>query len=370
MNMRFTFALTARYPTEKAYGVTTTGCVRALRNLGHSVEVISAYNLNRQKRFLEADKKYARQITMPDSIAKWTFKLNQIKFGVTLALRNKKSNLGILWTREVVLAVLLTLINPESTIVIEIHQIPNRVERRALAFISKKTNVIICPIKDYLAQQTDLKKDSYLTLPMAVPNSFIEYGSRTNWPKRVDGKISVIYLGRAFNAHEKLDLQYLCKNFESLIQASEKIEITYIGIDKYLVEPYLKKSSLNSVKIIPNLPHHKVLEELSNSDIGILAYPNSHYYRSIFPIKLVEYAASKTLIVASDTPGHREILGQDLALYYSLDDEFALKHAILNVIQCPSNYLQYVKSAFEWSKSYTYENRVLRVINEIMKRKL
>ena len=90
--MHFTFALTARYPTEKAYGVTTTGSVRALRELGHSVEVVSAYNVSRQKKFVEADKKYSRQTTILSNIAKWTFRLNQIRFGVELALRNKNSN--------------------------------------------------------------------------------------------------------------------------------------------------------------------------------------------------------------------------------------------------------------------------------------
>lgn len=81
-------------------------------------------------------------------------------------------------------------------------------------------------------------------------------------------------------------------------------------------------------------------------------------------LKLFEYLACGTPIVASDLPINKEVLrNKENALLFSADDPKALAQAIKTVFRNPKLADKISKNALRDSQKYSYENRAKKIIN-------
>jgi glycosyltransferase involved in cell wall biosynthesis len=56
------------------------------------------------------------------------------------------------------------------------------------------------------------------------------------------------------------------------------------------------------------IPHHEVPRYIKGADVGILAFPDHEWWRVQSPIKLFEYLAMETPVIATDIPMNRNVM--------------------------------------------------------------
>ncbi|HIE33187.1 MAG TPA: glycosyltransferase [Thermodesulfobacteriaceae bacterium] len=101
---------------------------------------------------------------------------------------------------------------------------------------------------------------------------------------------------------------------------------------------------------------HKILEK---AQIGVL--PNtgestvSRFYTS--PMKLLDYMATKTAVVASDLPSVRELVSEKEVLFFAPDDPQSLAEALQLLSQNSKLRERLATAAYEKAKEFTWERR-------------
>lgn len=122
-----------------------------------------------------------------------------------------------------------------------------------------------------------------------------------------------------------------------------------------------------NIRIIGHVAPERVPLYLRAADV--LVIPNSgkseDTARFASPMKLFEYMASGTPIVASNVPSIREILGDREALFVDADDAAALVNGITSVFAQESEAHERAVSAQRKTGEYTWGKRAKRVIGSV-----
>jgi glycosyltransferase involved in cell wall biosynthesis len=122
------------------------------------------------------------------------------------------------------------------------------------------------------------------------------------------------------------------------------------------------------VRILGPKPHADIPYYLCAADVLVL--PNSakdadaRLYTS--PMKLFEYMASGTPIIASDVPSVREILNEQTAYFFAPDDPRALAESVLRVLLHKEEADEKVCSAKKIVAVHTWEKRAKNIMNALI----
>jgi glycosyltransferase involved in cell wall biosynthesis len=171
----------------------------------------------------------------------------------------------------------------------------------------------------------------------------------------VPGPVDTIcYVGTAY---------YKWKGLKTLIDSLELLE----GIKLILVGDILKEKLpdhiKNRVKCLGYLSNPEARAVLKEAQITIL--PNSAdtvFSRSYtFPLKLLEYMAAKTAIVASDLPSIREIVTEDEVLFFEPDDAVSLANAVARLSKDSKLRHKLALSAWRKAERYSWEARAEKI---------
>jgi glycosyltransferase involved in cell wall biosynthesis len=121
------------------------------------------------------------------------------------------------------------------------------------------------------------------------------------------------------------------------------------------------------VLVISNMPYTEMPLYLKAADVLVL--PNSARYevsRSYTsPMKLFEYMASGTSIVASDLSSIREILDESMAYFFKPDDSKSLAQAIRTVLADSEDAQAKALRAKERVKEYSWKKRAEKILKFI-----
>lgn len=162
---------------------------------------------------------------------------------------------------------------------------------------------------------------------------------------------------------------YGWKGVDTLALAMKKLSDKYLavfvgGTDKD-VAAFRKKYALQKNILIVGFRKHAEMPVWQKAaDACVL--PNtakeaiSAFYTS--PMKLYEYMASKRLVVASDLPSVREIVGEKAAILVKPDDPEALQDALERATRDSSLSETYVENAFALVRDHTWTKRAQRII--------
>jgi len=82
-------------------------------------------------------------------------------------------------------------------------------------------------------------------------------------------------------------------------------------------------------------------------------------------MKLFEYMASGTPIIASDVPSLREVLSVESAVWVCPDDSEELASMISRIFTDGESGTKYAQSALEEVSNYTWEKRAREVLRRI-----
>jgi len=165
---------------------------------------------------------------------------------------------------------------------------------------------------------------------------------------------------------------YGWKGAQILADASEFLSnnelIIFVGgTDMDLVEFRKRNQDKKNILIVGQKKYSEMPFYMKAADILIL--PNSgkedisHFYTS--PLKLFEYMASRTPVIASDLPSIREILSEKNCLFFKPDDPDDLAKKIEILLNSEEIAAEIAEQAYEDAKNYTWEKRAINIINFI-----
>lgn len=370
--MKIAMVSSTRYPTEKAYGVTIQHTCAALRKLGHETRIYSPSpncldaSGNEVISIMKGSNATSLIGNFLDS-GKFLFAFRSMILGARFKFGTRIENFDLIWMRDLYLANTLRLLGFKGYLVIEVHHIPTGMSLRILRKLSKKKTVIATLTSHHRQNLINLKIGGPICIsPMGVPDEFFIA------PRAKKAGISheFGYLGKATSSGESNRLDVLIEEFLESARSDDNLHLSIVGLterDIRFFEDILTQGiiSSNSVSLIGVVPHAKVIEYLSDFYCGIVPYLDSQYNSMRFPIKLLEYAASSTHIIASDIPAHRSLLNDSQATFYDPSDPGSLSRAISFIRSNEDEIAVKISNAFVWAEKYTYEYRVHQAMSSI-----
>lgn len=358
------FVLLSRFPTEKAYGVTTQFSARALKHLGYKTVIItpksnSGENLKNEVKILGSNLRLRlldKRLKIPLSIRYIVF---QIILSILIRVEFRRENL-VFWTRDSLIAILLSIFS-KSVVVLEIHRVPNYFYSFTIYIAKFKKNIVIAPISFFLKEKLSLHDKRVIIAPMSVnKNDLIYFNKNKN---RKTNKI--IYVGSIHSSGIPLHLDLLNNSAKIISKSNPTWTIEIVGISKADFLTSISEEISWNIKVIGYKKRADVLRSLSSASIALVVYPNDKYFQDSFPIKIIEYASASAAIVASKTISHINILGHDKCMYFKPDSSISLANSINTLIRNPKKRREISSLARDWAKDFTYETRVLNIMNEV-----
>ena len=199
------------------------------------------------------------------------------------------------------------------------------------------------------------------------PNA-VDLAPYENLPTREDAK-STLNLAQG-NIAVYTGHLYPWKGVDTLGEAAKlmpDVSVYVVGGTSDRVEAYRAKyTATANLHFVGHKPHEEMPHWQRAADVLVL--PNtakeeiSARYTS--PMKLFEYMASGTPIVASDIPSVREVAGKDRAILVAPDDPHALFGGITRVLEGGGN--SESDNARSWVHEHTWGKRAARILRAIV----
>jgi len=363
--MKIALVSTTRYPTEKAYGVTIQHTCKALRDIGHQAQIYNPNFVGKDDSGNEVyeimtqnlSKLFVKRLLQGHRIV---FAFRSIILGAKFKMIATRNKFNIIWLRDIFFAATLRCLGVKVPILIEIHHIPNGASLRILRWLSSKNTAIATLTNSH---QQILEKQGFkgpiCISPMGVPSDFFIH---PNLKKNLSSD-EFGYVGKATSSGISNQLDALVREFQLAQDQDTKLELTMVGLEQSAIttlEALQNKdtSRYRPVVFIGNVKHAEVINFLSMFYCGLLPYVDSQYNSMRFPIKLLEYAASSTHIIASDIQAHRDLLSDSQATFYNPEIKGSLAEAILYIRANEDEVDKKILEAYAWAENFSYENRV------------
>ena len=364
MSIQLLFVLNTRFPTDKAYGVTTEYTLLALGELKKfDLRVVTP---NKDQNFKTNLK--VIEVTMPFKRIFGLFSLkvytdNRVLFiikNILYALKISflwRSTKPIIWSRDILISLIFRLFG--FKVICEIHRTPSPLYYFLLSFLKKFQKVKFIFISKHLREKLNIDKKKCVIAGMSVNSSelnFNKFSSKKN-------KFKVGYIGTPQSSENILDVKLLIDAAASIEALNLNIVFNIIGfnVDRFNWNTKLPQN----ITFISRVARSKIISKLDLFSVGLVIYPNTPYFQDSFPIKIVEYAARKIPIVASDTLSHRRILGKNKALFFNEGSSADLVNCILVLYKNDILRKELALNAYHWAKKQTYQKRALRISKSI-----
>jgi glycosyltransferase involved in cell wall biosynthesis len=288
----------------------------------------------------------------------FAYYIDLLSFLFSLFLRRFPSD-GIVYTRDYQVA----LVVRAKHIMLEVHSIPSRSKTflRALRRVEKFI-AITKGVKDALIAR-GVPAERILVAPDAVDlTEFTVQPSRDVWREyAVDPQKKVVLYTGHF---------YEWKGAETLAEAAQFLpdsEVVLMGGVARELADFQKTYTANNVYIIGFQPREKMPVLLKSADVLVLPNSGKAKISALYtsPLKLFQYMASGTPIVASDLPSIREILDDSSAYWFTPDDEHSLARQIEHVLSHPDEARSKAVRAREEVKKYTWNARACAILGHL-----
>jgi len=139
-------------------------------------------------------------------------------------------------------------------------------------------------------------------------------------------KSSDFLLGYVGGVSSMRELDFILKAFAKLTNQDSKYKLMFVGDgnDKANLEGMSKNLSVeDSVSFTGNISYEDISYYISAFDVGLCHLPDKFVFRHSFPMKVLEYLACGTPVLASDIEAHGEIAKQLNNVYiYNNETDF------------------------------------------------
>ena len=159
------------------------------------------------------------------------------------------------------------------------------------------------------------------------------------------------------------ELDFILKAFKELNKTNKNYKLMFVGDgdDKKHLETLVKKLQVeNKVIFTGRIPYEEVPYYMSAFDVGLCHLPDKLVFRYSFPMKVLEYLACGTPVLASDIEAHREIAKhiRSISIYKDgYDIQTSIKKTMHNKVKSklPINY--------EWE---IMARKIVKIYNKVI----
>ena len=385
---KIAFVLSSRFPTEKAYGVTTRESVLSLLKMKQVVRVFARQSDYIDLNFDEimdavrafSENYFVGQLFKIASSGKGIFSKVAWKMGCSLNLNRNLNkiiefNPEIVWTREIEIAKKLTTKLPRAKIILEIHTKPRK--KKFAKLLKYNSRILFCPINENINDHIKkfLNNDTKIQIaPMSINKNFVNTNEDVKkFIKRLKNDklrtVQIGYVGKfSPNGYSK-GIEIL---FDLAIKFQEKnlnFKVNIIGGDKsemYKFEKLKKRLKISDeyLNIQGHVAYFKVPDILRSLDVLILPNPSSADYSGT-PLKLLEYLASGRIVILADVEFIRRanIPGISQWIFNSRNSN-ELYTKICGAINDPDLEVKLI-TLIGFASSETWEKRTTNLVNHI-----
>jgi hypothetical protein len=325
--------------------------------LGHKVEVVSRSEVETD--FEKGNFVSIRFVKLSKFLLKLR-KISRIYFPVWQIIfayfskRHFREKHSLLWIREPQLALFYS-VTTNKRMICEIHHLSGFNKKYIIPFLQKRKNVTLSPIKQRIADNLGMSSKEVPISFMSVSPEFISIGEVREDFRKLEPTIVVV--GNATNRFQIESFRRLFKQITECQFSDFAPKFTFVGLDEHFAIETLGFSVHSvSVNFLGAIKHEDLPNILANSDIGIVHYLDNEYFLNTFPIKIVEYAATKNLILATKTRAHTDLIGNK-GLFYDINDDLGLRRMIARVTKPNANLGKTINEAFRWAQHHTYKAR-------------
>ena len=368
--MKLLYVMHARMPTEKAHGVQVVSMCGELSKAGVDVTLV----LPRRKNAIKNDiftyygiKKTFDVVFLktPDLIKLGTvgFRFQGIIFAWKAYRWSKKHKHDYIFVRDLIAFIMFAHFAPLKT-VYEVHTLPKNISKLYIDSLRKIQKIISQNIwkKDFLVEKANLEEEKFLVAPNGFDAAlFPAKISKDDARKKLgfpNDKRIVLYAGHLYDWKGASVLGAVSDTL------SDDTAVVFVGGTEKDVVSF--RETYKKAYVLGTKPHADIPFYLKAADIVVL--PNvpttqeSKFETS--PIKLFEYMASGTPIIASDLPSIREVLNEETGYFFEAGNSDALKETIEHVFSDEEND-EKSKNAQSASSSFTWKKRAELVRNHI-----
>ncbi len=375
-----------RYPTEKAYGVTTEKTIQSLEKFGFSVFVVSFASLDNKSKSSHGTAHYF----LDESQIGRFFRRNAYKgfslrskffWWVTrvLAAKNsreivKKIDPTVIWMRDRTSCNLMRSAPKQTKFLLELHQILKKSEVKKITRLGDN-RIVLAPISKII--ESNLGKRELNTrkvyAPMGVEIEMFKPSKLEIASLETSLKVKQVpilgYFGKfAPNGYSKgvEDLLELAKLHRDI---SFKSEIKIVGPTEreiYLLKTILSEDDYVGVNIslIPHLPHLEMAAVMLGCDVLVLPTVNSDNYVGS-PIKAIEYAATGKPILASSTRVNRDVFDSTFQPFWYQPNDIEQMHEKLSLIIGSTKRRDIYRESRQFAETRTWEKRTFRILESL-----
>ena len=382
--MKIVYITNARFPTRKAYGINVVKTCEALAHAGAEVTLLApSYRrdkLNDGISCFSADNTFTTHSIAPyiDAVVLgwFCFWINRVVFvaHILCAKEIGKTKEKIILTRDELSGWALTLLGHD--VFYDLHGFPAHKKWLWARIVRGMTGIIVTSHSkiDRCTHLLGISREKIAVAPNGFDPALFDFDTEKSVLKeKLDlpkDKHIIMYTGGLYD----------WKGIFVLAEASAlfpDLHFVFIGGMPWDVLSFTKKYSERRNIIIRGYePHNKIPLYLRAADVLVL--PNSrvskdkifsaHSEADTSPIKLFEYMASGTPIVASDLPSIREILNKKNAILVKPDDAVALGSGITVALQNRALSHTVSEQALLESKNYTWRKRAETILCFMVKR--
>ena len=385
---KIAFVLSSRFPTEKAYGVTTRESVLAVLDKKYKVRIFA-----RQSNYMDVNYAQIKELIMPFSE---NFLIHQLlKFatlgdgliskigwrtGSYLTLNKNLTTIAafgpdIIWTREIEIVNKLIAKFPKVKILLEVHTKLNK--KKFFKVLNHQDQILFCPINENIDKhlKTFLPSEANIQIaPMSINSSFVNTKSDVenfveNLNKDLNRTLQIGYVGKfSPNGYSKgIEILFdLALKFQS---ENLNFRVNLIGGDKNEVERYLLlKNHLGLTDKYLNLqghvPYHKVPAILRSMDVLVLPSPESGKYSGT-PLKLFEYLVSGRIVMLADEEFIKQSKIGTMTKWIFKPNDFEELFSRINTAIRDPDLASKIDRLIEFASNSTWEKRTTELIQRI-----
>lgn len=367
--MKLIYIANIRLPTEKAHGIQIMKMCEAFANIKSvNVDLVVPSRTNNLTEDPFTYYGVARvfslaMLRVPD----WV-RFGRIGFMCSLLIFSERTRwLRYFWTAEVVYSrdalVLLQYILLGRRLVFEVHAKPSRISR----FVARRAYRVIV-ISEALRTAyitAGVESGKILVAPDAVDTHFFDCGLSRTAVREILG-IShnariVAYVGHLYSR----------KGTEVLARAATLLpeeQFFFVGgIADDIARFRALWGNQPNIHIVGHVLPIRVPLYLRAADVLVIPNSAKDYDAKHFtsPMKLFEYMASGTPIVASDVPSIREVIGEQHAKFFIPDDPKSLCDAIIKALDNYGDAKKKAAASLALAENYSWQKRAQNILGFI-----
>ena len=364
-----------RFPTEKAYGSHLIDTANGFIANGKNVTIFysktsnsktideqpSSYYQNSNINYIEVEnfdftKFYLYQV-LPNVIQKFLWSLGAYLWSRKLV--KHIDEIDILWTTNPNL--FLRFKKLDKKLIYEKHGAGKYLQKIVIRQLSKFDNTYF----------VGTSKTSYFELKSLLENRsiYLTNGVNTSEFKQEavkSPKLNIGYVGmletygvdkgvkKAFDELKSIATEYNCK-------------LTLVGGPAEKLNEIIEEFYDSDIEthFEDKVPKKRVPEIMSQLDIGIVPYPDEfHMANYASPIKIFEYAASNTVVLASDIKSNYELNDLNLGIHYFKSDDFKdFGKKIIELIENTALREELLQKSKNNIEEFSIQNRVEKLLN-------